>query len=140
MTDKPVWDTISDRDRAYVFCLKFFSIARTDRQKGICLVRDNVVQAACLYDWCTGANIFMHCAALPGRRWLNRDFLHWAFHYPFCQLQVARVSLWIDANNTDSIRFAEHLGFQLETKLAGAGQANVDALIYVMKREDCRYA
>lgn len=136
---RPVYDTISSADRALVFCLKQFSIARTPNQKGICLVKDDVVQAACLYDWYNGSNVFMHCAALPGRKWLNRDFLYWAFHYPFKQLRVARVSLWLEANNRDSVRFAEHLGFTRETVLAGAGQRGVDVFIYVMKSKDCRY-
>lgn len=156
---KPVYDTIWNDDRAYVFVLKQFARARTSSffhvpdpkakpavavprttaQKGICLVRDDVVQAAVLYDWFTGSNCFMHVAALPGRRWLNRDFLHWTFHYPFCQAHLNRVSGWVDANNIEARRFNEHLGFKLEATLEGAGQSGVDACIYTMKREDCRY-
>jgi len=135
----PVYDTVSDRDRAFVFCLKHFSLRRTVDQKGICLTRDGVVQAAVVYDNFNGANIFMHVAANPGRAWLRRDFLRWAFDYPFNQLHVGRVSGWVEANNADAIRFNEHLGFRREAVLAGAGQGGVDVFLYVMTREECRY-
>lgn len=136
---RPVYDTISDRDRAFVFCLKQFSISRTPNQKGICLVRDNEVQAAVCYDWFTGTNCFMHVAAKPGARWMTRDFLKWTFHYPFVQQGLQRVSGWVEANNTAARRFDEHLGFKHEATLEGAGQSGVDVLIYTMKRQDCRY-
>lgn len=136
---KPVFEVISDRDRAFAFALKFYSIKRTPDQKGLCLLRDGVVQAAVLYDEFNGSNIFMHVAARPGSRWMTRDFLKWAFHYPFEQLRVRRISGWVDANNIAAIRLNEHLGFRREAVLESAAPEGGDVFIYVMTREDCRY-
>lgn len=133
------YQTIANRDMAFIFCLKFYSIARTDSQKGICLLRDGKVIAAVVYDWITEANCFMHVAAEPGSRWMTRDFLYWAFHFPFEQLCVSRVTGLVDANNLAARRFDEHLGFKLEATLKGAGTDGQDACIYAMHREDCKY-
>lgn len=107
--------------------------------KGLGLERDGELIAGVVYEGYNGTNVFVHVAAVPGKRWLNRDFLAYAFHYPFNELKVKRISAYIMANNLESIRGSEHLGFQLEATLEGAGQDGVDVLIYKMKREDCRY-
>jgi RimJ/RimL family protein N-acetyltransferase len=135
----PGYETVSDRDLAFVFCLKHMRLRRTDDQKGICLLRDGQVIAAVVYDWISDTNMFMHVAAEPGSRWMTREFLYWAFHYPFEQQRVSRVSGWVDANNVAARRFDEHLGFKLEATLKGAGTQGQDACIYVMHRGDCRY-
>ncbi|MGZ5183614.1 MAG: N-acetyltransferase [Caldimonas sp.] len=135
----PGWEVISDRDRAYVYCLKHMSLSRTPGQKGICLVRDEKVVAAVCYDWFTGSNFFIHVAAEPGKRWLNRSFLYWCFHYPFVQQRVSRLTGWVEANNLAARRFDESLGFKLEATLKGAGTDGQDVCLYVMHREDCRY-
>lgn len=132
-------EVISDPLRAYVHCRKHFGVHPTETMKGICLVKDGATLAASLYDEYNGSNIWMHCAGTPGKPWLNRDFLYWSFHYPFVQLGVRRISLWIESTNQPSRRFAEHLGFKHEATLAEAGRDGVDACIYSMFRNDCRY-
>ncbi len=129
----------SDAQAAYAFVCRFFVPSRTADQKGIVLRRRGEIIAAVLYDECNGQNMFMHAAAEPGRRWLTRDFLHLAFHYPFCQQRVKRVTGWVEANNLASRRFVEHLGFKLEAVLKRAGKDGCDVCLYVMFREDCRH-
>lgn len=131
---------MSDAVRAYNFCSKFFPVTRTEWQKGLCQLRDGEVIAAVLYDECNGSNLWMHVAGEPGRRWLTRSFLHWAFHYPFEQVGVKRISAWVEANNMDSRNFCEHVGFVREATLKYAGRDGVDVYIYTMFREACRYA
>lgn len=130
---------ISDALRAFAFCRKHFAINRTDQQKGICLMRDGAVDAACVYDEFNGSNVFVHIAATPGKRWLTRSFLYWAFHYPFEQLGCKRMTAWINSDNVASVTFVEHLGFELEATLKQAGPTGGDVLLYVMFREKCRY-
>lgn len=131
---------VSDRDLAYSFCTQFFGLGRTDGQRGLIQVRDGETIAAVVYDHWNGPNIFMHVAAKPGRKWLNRHFLHEAFKVPFVQLGCRRASAWVDASNHDSNRFISHLGFTAEGRMAGAAEDGGDVVIYRLFREQCRYA
>jgi len=130
---------ISDALRAFAFCLKYISITRTKQQKGICLMKGDEVIAAAVYDEYNGQNIFVHLAGKPGRKWLNREFLKWGFDYPFNQLGVKRLTAWVHADNLESVRFVEHIGFRREATLEKAGPGGVDVYIFVMFREECRY-
>lgn len=134
------YSVVSDPDRAYAFMTEFFGLGRTAQMKGLCQLKDGEVIAAVVYDDFNGSNIFMHCAARPGRKWLNKWFLHESFKYPFVTLGAGRITLWIEAENSDSIRFATNLGFKREALLAGAGAKGGDVWIYRMLRGECRYA
>lgn len=107
--------------------------------KGIGLERDGELIAGVLYEGYTHHNIWMHVAAAPGRRWLNREYLRYCFHYPFVELGCRRVSGWVEDSNEDARRFDEHLGFKEEARLKGAARDGGDVILYVMWREDCRY-
>lgn len=129
----------SDAEGAFEYVTRFFSLVRTEDQKGIVLRRDGEVVAAALYVEFNGSNIFVHLAGSPGRNWLKRDFLYWLFHYPFIQLGCRRISAWVESNNADSVRFIEHLGATREAVLSQAGRDGVDVFVYKMFREDCKY-
>lgn len=94
--------------------------------------------AGVLFDSFNGANINMHVAALPGRRWMTREFLFAVFDYPFRQLGVKRITGLVAASNADARRFDEHIGFKLEATLKDA-HPDGDLLVYCMTREDCRW-
>lgn len=130
---------VADKDRAFEFVNSLAPINRTEHQRGLCQVQDGEVIGAVVYDEFNGTNILMHCAGI-GRRWLSKWFLHEAFKYPFVELGCHRITLWINSANTDSIRFAEHLGFQREAVLQQAGPGRQDVFLYVMFRKNCRYA
>jgi RimJ/RimL family protein N-acetyltransferase len=131
---------VPDTEAAYGFCSEFFPVGRTDDMKGICLERDGKLIAAVLYDQFNGQNVFMNVAAVAGKNWLNKHFLHEAFKHPFVTLGVGRITLWIDATNIPSRRFALKLGFTEEAKLRGAARDGTDVVLYRMFREECRYA
>jgi RimJ/RimL family protein N-acetyltransferase len=131
---------VPDGEAAYGFINRFFAIGRTEQMKGLCLVRDDEVIAAVIYDDFNGSNIFMHLAAVPGKKWLNRHFLHEAFKHPFVTLKAKRITLWIEKTNVACRIFVSHLGFTQEAKLEGAAQDGGDIVLYRMFRQDCRYA
>lgn len=98
---------------------------------------DELIAGVVYSDW-NGANIFMDVAGVPGKRWLNREFLWMAFHYPFMQLRCKRVSGVVAADNLPARKFNEHLGFTLEAVLEDACPTG-DLLVYRMRKADCRW-
>ena len=94
--------------------------------------------AGVLYEDWNGANITGHVAAVPGRHWLNREFLWYAFYYPFEQLKVKRITGTVPSNNLEAQRFDESLGFELEATLKDAHPEG-DILIYRMTKDKCRW-
>lgn len=94
--------------------------------------------AGVLFEDFNGANIVMHVAAVPGRRWLCREFLWFCFHYPFNQLGCRTVTGIVPSSNIEARKFDEHLGFTLKATLEDAHPEG-DLLIYTMKKQDCRW-
>lgn len=106
--------------------------------QAIGLERDGEAIAACIFNCYSGADIAMHIAAIPGRRWMVREFLRACFTYPFAQLGVRRVSGFVPAKNLDAQRFDEHLGFVREGLMRHALHDD-DVIVYGMIKEDCRW-
>jgi RimJ/RimL family protein N-acetyltransferase len=130
---------ILNTSRVFDFVQHRVPLNATAGMQGIGLERDGDLVAGVIYEGHNGHNIWMHVAAEPGKRWLNRAFLHTCFAYPFEQLKLSRVSGYVEAKNTDARRFDEHLGFKHEATLHGAASDGGDVLIYAMRREDCKY-
>lgn len=103
------------------------------------LKRDGGLIAGVVYEGYNRHNMWMHVAAIPGRHWLVRGYIKACFVYPFEVCKVQRVSGYVDDSNMEARRFDEHLGFRVEARLRGAANDGGDVLIYVMRREDCRY-
>ena len=114
-------------------------LVRSAAQQGIGLEQDGKLVAGVIYDDYNTSNVWMHVAAIPGKQWLNREFLYACFAYPFLQLNVKRVSGWVESSNADARRFDEHLGFRKEAVLEGAARDGGDVIIYRMFKEECRY-
>lgn len=93
--------------------------------------------AACLYESHNGASVLGHLAGI-GRKWMNREFLWFCFHYPFEQLGVNKILGLVESTNTEAQRLDEHLGFTLEATLKDAAP-NGDLLIYSMTRDQCKW-
>lgn len=94
--------------------------------------------AGTLFEDYNTAHVLMHVAAIPGRKWLCRQFLWACFDYPFNQLGCSRVTGIVPSCNLEARRFDEHLGFKLEATLKDAHPEG-DLLVYAMWREDCRW-
>jgi len=130
---------VTDPARVIDYVTQFFPLVRSEGQAGIGLEENGELIAGVVYDDFNGSNVWMHVAASPGKKWLNREYLWFCFHYPFNQLGVNRVSGWVEVNNMEARRFDEHLGFKAEAVLEGAGRDGQDVIIYRMWRHECRF-
>lgn len=129
---------ISDPGRVFAFVRQFAPITMVAGNKGLGLERDGELVAGVVYEGYNGVNVWMHVAIAPGTL-LTRDYIRYCFQYPFDELGCKRVSGYVEASNTAARRFDEHIGFKQEAVLKGAATDGGDVILYVMRREDCRY-
>lgn len=130
---------VSDPARVFAFASRLMPLNMVAGMKGLGLERDGELVAGVVYEGYNQHNVWMHVAAVPGRSWLNRNFLRYCFEYPFNELGCSRVSGYVEASNLDARRFDEHLGFKQEAVLKDAASDGGDVILYVMRREDCRF-
>lgn len=130
---------VSDPARVFVYCTRYLPLNLVAGMKGLGLESDGELIAGVVYEGYNRFNVWMHVAAEPGGKWLNRSFLRYCYHYPFVELGCKRVSGYVEASNLASRRFCEHLGYAQEAVLSGAASDGGDVILYVMRREDCRY-
>ena len=128
-----------DLERIHGFVSGFTPINRVSGSQGIGLEKDGRLVAGVIYEGFNGVNVWMHVGAEPGKRWMTKAYLRACFLYPFAQLGCRRVSGFVEAWNMDARRFDEHLGFRQEAMLQGAASDGGDVILYVMRREECRY-
>lgn len=125
--------------RVLAFINSFYRLPVSSEMKGIGLEKDGELIAGVIYEGTNQHNTWMHVAAVPGAKWMTREYLRNCFDYPFNQLKVDRVSGYVDASNAQARRLNEHLGFTTEAVLRGAAPDGGDVILYVMWRKDCRY-
>lgn len=113
-------------------------VLASEGMQGIGLERDGALCAGVLFERFNGQTVWMHVAGV-GHNWLTRRFMQAASRYPFVQLGVRAVRAAIAASNERSIRLVKHLGFLPEAKLRGAASDGGDVVIFVGRREWCRY-
>lgn len=130
---------IGDVPRILDFVRTVMPMWYVEGMKGLGLERDGEMVAGVLYEGFNGHNVWMHVAAVPDKRWMSKDYLWYCFHYPFNEMKVSRISGYVNASNEQARKFDEHLGFKAEATLSGAAPDGGDVLIYVMRREDCRF-
>ena len=105
---------------------------------GFGLEEDGRIIAGVVFNDYNGANISMHVASDGSKRWMTRQFIWMVFDYAFNQAKVKRITGLVGEGNTEAQLFDEHIGFKLETTLSDAHPSG-DLLIYVLRREDCRW-
>lgn len=130
---------ISSPSRVFEFVRRHTPLQAVAGMKGIGLEVDGELVAGVIYESFNGNNVWMHVAISDGGRHLTRSALRNCFDYPFNQMGVQRITGYVEASNTAARRFDEHLGFRQEAVLSGAASDGGDVIIYVMRREDCRY-
>lgn len=106
---------------------------------GIGLEEDGELIAGVVFNMYTGPSICMHVAAVPGSRWMNREFLCVAFAYPFVQLDCNRVTGLVRVDNEQALKFDQHLGFQIEGRLRRAASDGTDMYVLGMLKDECRH-
>lgn len=130
---------VSDPARVWAFVNQYTPVAIMSGMKGLGLEREGELVAGVLYEGYNGHNVWMHVAAEPSKRWLNREYLRYCFYYPFVEMGVKRLTGYVEASNHEARRFDEHLGFKQEAIMSGAASDGGDVILYVMRREHCRY-
>lgn len=105
-------------------------------QKCIGLERNGKLIAGSMYDWFNGSSIYMHVAGEGN--WADYNFLWFSFYYPFEQLKAKVIIGLVPQSNLKARKFDEHLGFKLHSRIPD-GHPDGDLLIYIMRREDCRW-
>lgn len=106
--------------------------------QGIGLEKNGELIAGVMYDNYNIQSVQMHVAAVPGKRWMTREYLRLCFVYPFGQLAVKKIIGLVDSTNADALRFDKHLGFVEEAVIRHAGKHG-DLHILTMTREQCRF-
>lgn len=129
---------ISNPARVFDFVRQYAPITMVAGSKGLGLEREGELVAGVVYEGYNGVNVWMHVAIAPGARF-TRGYIRYCFHYPFIELGCKRISGYVEANNEAARRFDEHIGFKQEAVLKGAATDGGDVILYVMRREDCRY-
>lgn len=107
--------------------------------EAIGLVRNGELVAGLIYNANEAANICVHIGAEEGSRWMTREFLHFAFYYPFVQLKKNRITALLRSGNKQAISFVENLGFKREGVLSNYYENGEARLVYGMLREECSY-
>ncbi len=102
------------------------------------LVRGGTLVAGVIYNNFEGTNVCMHIGAVGGAKWLNEEFLHAAFDYPFNELGKRRVTACIRASNRKAIKFVKNLGFEYEGTMKHY-YSDDDMVIHGMLRDKCRF-
>lgn len=129
---------VSDPARVWAYVREQVPVPIVAGMKGLGLERDGELIAGVLYEGFNGVNVWMHVATSPGKKW-TMEYLRYCFYYPFVEMGCKRVSGYVEASNLAARRFDEHLGFRQEAVLRGAAADGGDVILYVMRREECRY-
>lgn len=100
-------------------------------------VEDGQLLGGALYQGYTGASIRIHVVGFHPR-WIDRDALWMAFHYPFDQLGCTKVIGFVPSINLKALDFNRKLGFKEEARISDVFRG-ADLVIMSMRREDCRW-
>lgn len=84
-----------------------------------------------------GGSILMHVWGVDAR-WINRDMLFAAFHYPFVQLDCKQIFGQVASKNTHSLEFNKKLGWEEAVTLEGVFPDD-DMVLMRYRREHCRF-
>jgi len=103
------------------------------------LEEDGELIAGVVFNLYIGPSIMMHVAAVPGRRWMTRDYLYRCFAYPFLQVKCNRITGLVREDNLDAQRFDEHLGFKREGLIRRGANDGSNLILYGMLKEECRW-
>lgn len=99
-------------------------------------VVDDKLVGVVAYNSFTGTSCQMHMAGEG--RWMTREFLYRAFHYPFNGLGLSMVIGSFPSGNTRSLDISRRLGFR---DLIYIPRAHPDGGLYLLQmlREECRW-
>jgi len=100
------------------------------------LVHGGKIVAGVLYEDFTQASIHATIAIDHGTV-LSRDFVFAIFDYPFNQLAVEKILVYVNTANEASMKLAEHFGFVEEARVKGVF-LDGDQVIYSITKDQCK--
>lgn len=102
------------------------------------LVSEKEILAVVIYNDFYETGCAIHIAAVPGKRWMTREFLFAAFDYPFNQLKLKRLTGYVASRNTEALKLDEHLGFKREGYLRQM-LPDDDVIVMGMLKSECKW-
>ena len=99
------------------------------------LVREGRIVAGVLYEDFTQASIHATIAVDDGV--LSKDFVFAIFDYPFNQLAVEKILVYVNTANEASMKLVEHFGFVEEARVKGVF-LDGDQVIYSITKDQCK--
>lgn len=99
--------------------------------------KDGRLLGGVIFTGYTGVSIGLHCAGFDPK-WVDRDLLWMAFHYPFVQLNCHKITATIPSGNLKALLFDRKLGFSEEARIKDA-TPDGDLIILSMRRDECRW-
>jgi RimJ/RimL family protein N-acetyltransferase len=105
--------------------------------EAIGIEQDGIIVAGVVYDNFDGDRCFMHCAS-DAHYWLTKDFLWYVFDYPFNQLGMEVIVVFVSSNNEKALKMNKHLGFKEECRIKH-GFKDGDMVILSMYKNECKY-
>lgn len=107
--------------------------------KAIAFVRSgNEYAAVVVFDGFSQCDCNIHIASDGSRRWLSRKLFAEAFHYPFVQLGLRRVTGLVPKSNKPALKFDLRIGFEIEGLCRNA-LPDDDVYVLGMLREQCPF-
>ena len=97
----------------------------------------NLIGGVVVDEYVKDVRCSMHCAG-DGKQWLSRKFLFAVFDYAFRQLGCRLIVSPVNSENTRSVKFISDIGFVEKCRIKD-GSPEGDLIIFVMRREDCRW-
>lgn len=106
---------------------------REDR-RGIAQTENGKITVAYVFDDANAHNANIHIEAEPNTT-ISRKLLREVARYCFIQLFLSRVTAEIDESNTDALRLAQRVGFEIEAKKYKAADDGGNVVVLVLWRE-----
>lgn len=88
------------------------------------------------YEDYNGASVRIHVAGEG--HWMTREFLWFAFYYPFEQMKVKKLIGLVAGTNERALKLDKHLGYVEEAVIKDAVPGG-DLHILTMTKEQCRF-
>lgn len=102
------------------------------------LGHDGQIRAVVIYDRTNDFDCMMHITSDESGHWLTRLFLRAAFHVPFMQWGLCRVTGLVREDNRRALAFDKRLGFIEEGRIRKAF-GDCDGILLGMLKEECRF-
>lgn len=113
------------------------TLAMSEDFHAIGRISNGSLSAVVGYNAFSGLTCSMHVAGIG--RWMTRELLKVAFHYPFIQVGLVQVFAQTAANNLRALKLEYNLGFKELGRIDNGWQRGIDMVILTMKKSDCRW-